>query len=35
MSNEIITKLENALENLSENQDDHLEIVLFENTAQL
>jgi hypothetical protein len=35
MSNVIVTKLENALESRSENQEEHLEIVLFENTAQL
>ena len=35
MSSAIVTKLEDALESRSENQDDHVEIVLFEDTAQL
>ena len=35
MSSAIVTKLEDALENNSETQEDHLEIVLFEDTAQL
>lgn len=35
MSNKIITKLENTLETTNEDKDNHFEIVLFENTAEL